>query len=214
MSLFDIGPNTTTGEILSAYPSAKLGLFRRYHVGGCSACGYQPTDTLAEVCREHNITDPLDTVIACIRESQEVEAKLQILPTVVAATLKPEEKSQLVDVQWPEVAAALQHGENLRLVDVRSREEWNKAHIPGAELLTLELTFEALDSWPKNTPIIFYSNTGGRSLEKASYFMAYGFTNVRNMAGGLEAWAGEVEPSCEAPLTASVPGTKGPEPGT
>src|SRR6266852_3479162 len=150
MSLVDIEQNTTMGEILRAYPSANLGLFRRYHIGGCSACGYQPTDTLAEVCREHNITDPLDTVIACIRESQEVEAKLQILPTVVAATLKPEEKSQLVDVQWPEVAAALQHGENLRLVDVRSREEWNKAHIPGAELLTLELT-------------------GGRSLEKASY---------------------------------------------
>ncbi len=35
-----------------------------------------------------------------------------------------------------------------------------------------------------------------------------------NMAGGLETWPGEVEASCEAPLTASVPGTQGPEPGT
>jgi len=45
MSL-EIIASTTMGEILGAYPSAKLGLFRRYHIGGCTACGYQPTDTL------------------------------------------------------------------------------------------------------------------------------------------------------------------------
>ena len=183
MSL-EISAGTTMGDILSAYPSAKLGLFRRYHIGGCAACGYQPEDTLEKAMGDHNIADPLEAVIACIVESRQVEAGFQILPSVVAAALKP----QLTGVSSPEVEAALERGESWPLIDVRSPEEWEKGHISGAQFLTLELKFEALDTWSKDSRIVFYSNTGLRSLDVASYFMAYGFTNVRNMTGGLEAW--------------------------
>ena len=203
MSL-EISSGNTMEEILSAYPSAKLGLFRRYHVGGCTACGYQPTDTLEQVMADHNISDPLESVIACILESGEVEAGLQILPTVVAAALKPTPEKPLGEVSSPEVEAALERGESWPLIDVRSPEEWGNGHIPGAQFLTVELKFEALDTWPKDTRIVFYSNAGRRSLEVASYFMAYGFTNVRNMAGGLEAWSGELQASNVPPLMVEV----------
>ena len=203
MSL-EISSGNTMEEILSAYPSAKLGLFRRYHVGGCTACGYQPTDTLEQVMADHNISDPLESVIACILESGQVEAGLQILPTVVAAALKPEQETPLGDVSSPEVEAALERGESWPLIDVRSPEEWVNGHIPEAQFLTLELKFKALDTWPKDTRIVFYSNAGHRSLEVASYFMAYGFTNVRNMAGGLEAWSGELQDLNVPPLTVEV----------
>ena len=200
----EISASTTMEEILNAYPSAKLGLFRRYHVGGCTACGYQPTDTLEQVIAEHNIPDQLEVVIACIVESGQVEAGLQILPTAVAAALKPKQESRLVDVSSPEVEAALERGESWPLIDVRSPEEWQNGHIPEAQFLTLDLKFEALDSWPKDTPIVFYSNAGHRSLEVVSYFVAYGFTNVRNMAGGLEAWSGELQASNVPPFTVEV----------
>ena len=181
-------------EILSAWPSAKLGLFRRYHIGGCAACGYQPTDTLEQVIRgDHNISDSLEAVIACILESGQVEEGLQILPTVVAAALKPKQETLRVDVSSPDVEAALERGESWPVLNVRSQEEWVNGHIPGAQFLTLDLKFEALDTWPKDSRIVFYSNAGRRSLEVASYFVAYGFTNVRNMAGGLEAWPGELQ---------------------
>ena len=191
MSL-EISAGNTMEEILSAYPSAKLGLFRRYHIGGCTACGYQPADTLEQVMVDHNISDPLESVIACILESWQVEEGLQILPTVVAAALKPQQETRISYVSSPEVVAALERGESWPLIDVRSPEEWGNGHIPGAQFLTLELKFEALDTWAKDTRIVFYSNAGNRSLEVASYFMAYGFTNVRNMAGGLEAWSVEI----------------------
>jgi hypothetical protein len=51
MSLVEIGPSSTMEEILHAYPSAKVGLFQRYHIGGCASCGYQPADTLAGHCQ-------------------------------------------------------------------------------------------------------------------------------------------------------------------
>ena len=167
MSL-EIHAGSTMEEILSAWPSAKLGLFRRYHIGGCASCGYQPADTLEQTITGQNISDPLEAVIACILESRQVEEGLQMLPTVVSA--------------------ALERGESWPLLDVRSPEEWETGHIPDAQFLTLELKFEALDNWPKDSRIVFYSNAGTRGLEVASWFMAYGFTNVRNMAGGIEAW--------------------------
>jgi len=46
-SLVEIGPSSTMEEILYAYPSANVGLFQRYHIGGRTSCGYQPVDTLA-----------------------------------------------------------------------------------------------------------------------------------------------------------------------
>jgi len=43
--------------------------------------------------------------------------------------------------------------------------------------------------------------------------MAYGFTNVRNMAGGLEAWSGELQASNVPPLTTEVSAINDPSPG-
>jgi hypothetical protein len=77
----------------------------------------------------------------------------------------------------------------------------------------LELKFEALDTWPKETRIVFYSNAGRRSLEVASYFMAYGFTNMRNMAGGIESWSGELQVPNVPPLTVEVSAISDRSPG-
>jgi rhodanese-related sulfurtransferase len=186
-----ISSETTMGDILSAYPSARLELFRRYHVGGCTACGYQLTDTLEQVCREHNISDPLEQVIKYIRDSRDVEAKLQILPTVLVTSIQNTqvtEPTQMVNLSGDDLVQAVQGGQTWRLVDVRSPQEWKQGRLPDAQLLTTELKFEMLDSWSKDTPILFYSNSGRRGLETASYFVAYGFSNVRNLAGGLKAW--------------------------
>lgn len=179
--------NTTMGEILAAYPAAKLGLFRRYHIGGCTACGYKLEDTLGQVRLQYNIKDSLEAIVTAIHESSAAEAKLLILPTVLASLQPASAEAPCRETQ--------DSGAKDRIIDVRTPEEFNSGHIPGAQLLTVELTFEALDSWPKDTPIVFYSNTGKRGLERASYFMAYGFTNVRNMAGGLASWPGAIDRS-------------------
>jgi rhodanese-related sulfurtransferase len=158
-------------EILGAYPSAKIALFQRYHIGGCQACGYQPTDTLEKVIRDHDIRDSIDDVVACIVKSSDVEADLY----VTAGDLR----------------AALARGEPWRLLDARTEAEWEAGHIPGAELLTVERTFDALDGWAKDTPIVFYSNHGDRSLQRANYFRSYGFTRAKSLMGGMEAWSTE-----------------------
>jgi rhodanese-related sulfurtransferase len=168
-------------DILHAYPTAKIALFIRYHIGGCTSCSYQLTDTLAEVCQNYCIADCFEAVRAVIRQSASVEAKIHI--------------------SQQELASALQRGEGLRLLDTRSTSEWQAGHLVGARPVTVELTFNALDSWSKETPIVFYSNEGRRSLDKAAYFQAYGFTNARSLDGGIQDWPGRLE----SPLTATLP---------
>lgn len=195
-----ISSETTMGEILGANPSARLELFRRYHVGGCAACGYQLTDTLEQVCREHNISDPLEQVIEYIRNSRDVEAQLQILPSALVTSSQSfhlTEPSQIANLSGDDLTQALREGRKWRLVDVRSTEEWEQGHLPSAQLLTPELKFQMLDSWPKDTPILFYSNSGRRGLETTSYFVAYGFIYVRNLIGGLKAWRSQQSHSDE-----------------
>ena len=43
--------------------------------------------------------------------------------------------------------------------------------------------------------------------------MAYGFTNVRNMAGGLEAWSGELQVPTVPPITVEVSAINDRSPG-
>jgi rhodanese-related sulfurtransferase len=170
-----IGHEVTMGEILHAYPTAKIALFIRYHIGGCTSCSYQLTDTLAEVHQNFHIQDSLHEMLDTVLQSAAIEAKIHI--------------------SQQELVAVRSHGEEVRLLDARSSDEWKAAHLADAQPVTVELTFNALDSWSKETPIIFYSNDGGRSLDKAAYFQAYGFTNARSLDGGIVAWTGKIESS-------------------
>ena len=43
------------GALLDAFPGARRALFAKYHVGGCSSCGFQLSETLAEVCARHGV---------------------------------------------------------------------------------------------------------------------------------------------------------------
>ena len=168
-----ITKRSTMREVLEAYPSAQRALFRRYHIGGCHSCGYQPEDTLEEVAHRHNIVD-LDEVIAFIEGAEQIDRHIQVSPR--------------------EVAAALGSDDPPRLIDVRSPEEWELARIQSATLITQELAQEIM-RWPKDTPIVFYCHLGQRSLDATSYFGGHGFTSVRSMTGGIDAWSVEVDPS-------------------
>ena len=91
-----------------------------------------------------------------------------------------------------DLASALRASERLTLLDVRKREEHDARSLSNSRLVTVELTFEILDTWPKDDLLVFYSNDGRRSLDKASYFRAYGFPSARSLTGGLAAWDTEV----------------------
>jgi len=189
------------GEVLEAYPSAQRALFQRYHIGGCNSCGYELSDTLEAVARGHKILD-ITEVLNFLDEAEQLDQRSRVSPVEVAAALGSENPP--------------------RLIDVRTLAEWELARIEGATFMT-EALAELMMRWSKDTPIVFYCHLGQRSLDAASYFAGHGFTDVRSMTGGIEAWSEQVDSGVERyevasdigsgatlrPLSSAVAGAKG-----
>jgi rhodanese-related sulfurtransferase len=160
--------------LLQSYPGAQRALFAKYHIGGCRSCGFQPGETLAEVCaRNENI--PVEEAVAFIQSSYEADASLQISPTELMA---PHERSP-----------------NVRLLDVRSREEHEAVAIPGSRLVSQELIQEIFDTWSKSDPLVIYDHQGSSAMDAAAYFLGHGFAETKCLAGGIDAYSLEVDPS-------------------
>src|SRR5436305_4427474 len=67
----DLSGAWTMQQVTAVFPSAQRTLFQKYHVGGCSSCGFQPTDSLSTVVGNHGLN--LDEVVQHIQRSQEME---------------------------------------------------------------------------------------------------------------------------------------------
>ena len=98
-----------------------------------------------------------------------------------------------------EVAADLQAGAPLALLDVREAWEVALASIPGAvhvPLGTLRAVPDCVtEAIPVGTPIVVYCHHGMRSQRGAALLQAAGIGPVANLAGGIDAWSTDVDPS-------------------
>ena len=167
-----LSPEITMRDLVAQYPGAQRALFRAYHIGGCSSCGFRPDETLADVCaRNENL--PVAEVIGTIKSAQEADDKLQVSPA---------EASELVSAG------------RAKFVDVRTREEFDAVHISGSQFLTQELMHE-MGSWDPTVQIIFVCHHGIRSLDATAYFAGHGLDNVRSLRGGIDAWSCEIDPN-------------------
>lgn len=92
-----------------------------------------------------------------------------------------------------ELAEQLQAGA-VTLVDVRGETDRSLASIGGSLVLDRE-TMERLEAMPKDTAIAFLCHHGNASMGAAEHFRKQGFTNISNVAGGINAWSMEVDPS-------------------
>lgn len=98
----------------------------------------------------------------------------------------------------PREVAEMLAGENApRLLDVREQAEWDLVHLESGQLVTQQLIDEILAGWDKELPIVCYCHHGVRSMQAARFLRQQGFNNVRSMAGGIDAWAREVDPSLD-----------------
>jgi len=165
---------TSMAELLSRYPGAQRALFARYHIGGCRSCGFQPEETLAQVCaRNENI--PVEEAVGHIQESHDADSSLQISPQDLAALR--ETKS------------------DLKVLDVRSREEHEAVTIPGSLLMTQDMIQTIFDTYSKDEPLIIYDHQGDKSLDAAAYFLGHGFSETKCLAGGIDAYSIFVDPT-------------------
>jgi adenylyltransferase/sulfurtransferase len=134
----------------------------------CPICGERP-----------RIRELIDYEEFCgIPQAREVEKKMGV-PTITVEGLK-----KLLD-----------EGDDVFILDVREPHEWDIAHIEGATLIPLgKLPHEAhrLDS-AKDIAVLCRS--GARSGRATEFLLGAGFQKVRNIEGGILAWADRIDPS-------------------
>ncbi len=162
-----VTPETSMESILELYPAAQRALFQRFHIGGCQSCGFEPHDSLAEVCRKRNVPD-VEQVIQLIYAAGSFDARMQL--------------------SVEELTTWQAEGRDFALLDVREPHEYSAGSLAGARLLDVSLQDEIKANWPKDKPLVLYCARGVRSLDKAAWFAGHGFKTVKSLSGGYHAW--------------------------
>jgi len=101
----------------------------------------------------------------------------------------------------PELALQeIESNSELLILDVRTKMEYDKVHIKGCVLIPrgfLEFKIKKNDMFPdinkrkipsKDQPVLTYCKSGGRGLLAAKLLKEMGYTNMRNIKGGIQAW--------------------------
>lgn len=94
-----------------------------------------------------------------------------------------------MDITSEELKTRVDNGEDLIIIDVREAHEYEEFNIGGRliPLSTIPQVVEELSDL-KDEEIIVHCRSGARSGQAKAYLTSIGFTNVRNLLGGVMDW--------------------------
>lgn len=123
--------------------------------------------------------------------------KVDYVETATGHDLSIDNPNAPAPVQQMDVASLKQlidSGQRFHFFDVRTPEERATASIAGTRLLDADVAAE-IEKLPKDAMLVFHCHHGGRSQQAAEHFRSLGFKNVHNVAGGIDAWSQQIDPS-------------------
>ena len=107
------------------------------------------------------------------------------------------EEGQL-DSQWEiepkELAQRLQNGDQIHLIDVREPHELAISALPDAEVIPLGILAAKLHTLDSAEEIVLFCKSGSRSARALELLAGAGFRKMKNLRGGINAWARQVNP--------------------
>lgn len=136
----------------------------------CPMCGDKPT-----------ITQLIDYDQFCGIRGQ--EAPTQVSPTSEHETTVEELKQRL------------DKGDKVFILDVRNPEEFQICRIPGSMLLPLPELPQRFSELDKGKEMVVHCKSGMRSQKAIQFLRQQGFTKLKNLKGGILAWADRIDPS-------------------
>jgi molybdopterin/thiamine biosynthesis adenylyltransferase/rhodanese-related sulfurtransferase len=130
----------------------------------CPVCGEDPT-----------VTELIDYVQFCgLDPAEALEPSWEITPA--------------------ELASKLETGHRLLLLDVREPHEWEIAHLEGAMLIPQGNLLGRMSELSTADDIVLYCRSGERSARALNLLREAGFRRLKNLRGGINAWAQAVDP--------------------
>ncbi|MGP9645262.1 rhodanese-like domain-containing protein, partial [Halomonas sp. AOP30-A1-24] len=107
-------------------------------------------------------------------------------------------QTEVPSISATELHTLLVKEPTVTLLDVREQNEWDIVHIEGAHLLPKAYVLTSLGQGvmaEKDAPYVVYCKAGTRSREVVQAMLTAGFSNVRNLQGGVLAWVHDVNPT-------------------
>ena len=92
-----------------------------------------------------------------------------------------------------ELKTRLDKGDKLVLLDVREDWEYSLAKINGSILVPLGTLPQSLTQLNRESEIIAICHHGMRSADATNFLLQQGFSNVKNLVGGIDAWSTQVD---------------------
>ncbi|RPI34163.1 MAG: molybdopterin-synthase adenylyltransferase MoeB [Chloroflexota bacterium] len=99
------------------------------------------------------------------------------------------------DISATDLASRLEGGEHVRLVDVREPHELEISRLQGADLIPLGQLAAHLSELDTAEEMVVFCKSGSRSARALELLVSAGFRKVKNLKGGINAWAREVDTS-------------------
>ena len=114
-------------------------------------------------------------------QSRNYEEKLESLYKHTVDLINADELNQKMVQEAP-----------LVILDIRSYEEYKVSHIDGAKLIEYdEYQASSIEGISKDSEIVVYCSVGYRSEKIGEKLKAQGYTNVKNLYGGIFQWKNE-----------------------
>ncbi|MCB0843351.1 MAG: rhodanese-like domain-containing protein [Bacteroidetes bacterium] len=102
-----------------------------------------------------------------------------------------------MDISVKELKEKIDSGQAPVMIDVRNPFEWDQQHLEGVKKITLGTIPVYLNDLKeyKDQEIVMICRSGGRSGQATAFLKQQGFSNVRNLAGGMLAWKAHIDPT-------------------
>jgi adenylyltransferase/sulfurtransferase len=136
----------------------------------CPICGEQPT------------------IKALIDYEQFCGVRGQESPAPAAA-------GALEEVTVEDLKARLDRGEEVFILDVRNPEEFQICRIPGSKLIPLPALPQRFGELDREREMVVHCKSGMRSQKAIGFLLQQGFLKLKNLKGGILAWAERIDPS-------------------
>jgi adenylyltransferase/sulfurtransferase len=101
------------------------------------------------------------------------------------------------EISVQELARSLAGGAPPLVLDVREPHEWEIAALEGATLIPLATLPARLAELDPGRPIVTVCHKGTRSMRALELLRAAGYSDVRSLKGGVDAWAREMAPDMQ-----------------
>ena len=106
-----------------------------------------------------------------------------------------ESPTGISEVTAKELKEELDQGQDPYILDVRNQMEYDISRIEGSHLIPLDQLLNRLHELDSARDIVAHCRTGARSAQAIEMLQEAGFRKLRNLKGGVLAWADEVDPT-------------------